>query len=281
MKLNGLEIAWVSGGRFRADGGAMFGVVPKVLWQKKAPPDEHNRVLLETNCLVVRTGRQTILIDSGYGNKASQTTQEHYALQTGHPLLENLARLGLSPDEITLVVLTHLHFDHVGGCTVRDMSGRTAPAFPKAKHLVQRAEWDDATSNPPELAGSYFAGDLIPLEEAGLVERLDGDAEILDGLRTRVTGGHTRGHQIVYCGRDDRQIIHLSDLCPSAAHLKTFWVAAYDIDPLTIRRVKPQILGEAADCGGLVLFGHDAESKGGPVRRDPKHEFVIDRAVKF
>lgn len=281
MQFGDYEATWVSGGQFRADGGAMFGVVPRPLWQKKMPPDEMNRILLETNCLLLRGNGQTILLDTGYGNKASAGTREHYALEPGHPLLANLEKLNVAPSEITLVVLSHLHFDHVGGATVRDSTGHVAAAFPRAKCIVQKAEWEDAVSEKPELVGSYHRQDLEALMDAGLVELIEGDVEIARGLCARVTGGHTRGHQILYIGSDDATLVFLSDFCPTLAHLRTFWLPAYDIYPIEMRRLKPQIFGEAAEHRWPVVFAHDAQSRAACIRTDAKHEFVMEHALKL
>lgn len=279
LKLGTIELTSISGGRLWIDGGNMFGVVPKVLWQRHCPPDDRNRILLETNCLLVRTSEHLVLIDSGYGSKLDEKGRANFAAEEGHPLVRNLAAAGVRPEEIGLVILTHLHFDHAGGCTVVDGAAGLRPTFSRARHLIQRAEWDDATGNLPELAGAYFSRDFVPLEEAGLVEFVDGDAEIFPGLTVRLTGGHTRGQQIAFLGEGEEQAVYLADLCPFAAHMRTFWSMAYDQFPLEQRRVKPRVLGEAADRGWPVLFDHDPQTKAAYIQRDVKQDFSVRETI--
>src|SRR5262245_33537142 len=161
------ELHAISGGRFRMDGGCMFGVVPKALWQKKASPDEQNRILMETNCLLIRSKEAIILVDTGYGTKGSDRDREIHVLESGNPLIEHPAQVGVSPEQVTHVILTHLHFDHAGGCTWIDESGELRPTFSGARHIVQQFEWEDATARKPELKGAYFERDFLPLETAG------------------------------------------------------------------------------------------------------------------
>lgn len=275
VKLGGLDLKSVSGGQLWLDGGTMFGVVPKVLWQCKSSSDDRNRILLETNCLLVSTGDKTVLIDTGYGSKASDRQRENHAMQDGLPLLDNLSSLGLGPDDVDMVILTHLHFDHAGGCTFIDETKKLRPTFPRACYVIQRSEWEDATGDLPELVGSYYQRDFVPLEEAGLLELIDGDVQLLPGIGTRVTGGHTRGHQMITLDGGDQRALYLGDICPLTAHLPTFWAMAYDQYPLTLRRVKPMILGEAADNDWLVLFDHDPEIKSAYLKRDDKRQFAV------
>ena len=253
----------------------MFGVVPKPLWERKCPADERNRIAMDTNCLLVRRDKHVVLIDTGYGDKASERTRDHFALQSGRVLLENLAKAGVQPNDVDLVIPSHLHFDHAGGCTARDDGGRLRPAFPKAKYLVQRIEWEDATSELPELAGTYLSDDFLPLEEAGVLELIDDGAEPLSGIECHITGGHTRGHHAITLGTGHDRAIYVGDICPTAAHLPTFWSMAYDHNARTTRRVKPRILGKAADNSHVVLFDHDPTLKAARLRRDNKKQFEV------
>ena len=175
LSIGDLQLTIVSGGRLRIDGGNMFGVIPRVLWERKTPPDDQHRILLDTNCVLVRSPNSLGLIDVGYGGKSPTKLRLRHALEEGSPLVQNFAAIGVAPDEIDWVILTHLHFDHAGGATHRDENGRLSPVFPRARHVVQRAEWDDAVSNAPELAGAYNADDFAPLEKAGLLELIEGD----------------------------------------------------------------------------------------------------------
>jgi len=277
MRLGDLEVRSISGGRFRLDGGSIFGVVPKSLWQRKCPCDDKNRVSLDANCLLVRAGASLVLIDSGYGSKADARQREHCAMEGGNPLIDNLAQAGVHPDDIAVVVLTHLHFDHAGGCTFRDGSGRARPVFRRARHFMQRAEWEDAIGEAPELAGTYFSDDFLPLGDAGLVELIDGEAEILPGITARLTGGHTRGHQIVTIQSGSAAGVYASEFCPLVAHLKTRWTMAYDQFPRDVRRLKLALLKEIADRGSVMFFNHDPAVRAATLRQSEEGEFVIDK----
>lgn len=281
LHLPGVECKIVSGGRFRIDGGAMFGVVPKVLWERKLKPDEQNRISMDTNCLLVRTGGQNVLVDSGYGDKFSQRQREHYALEGSQTLTASLWNIDLRPGDVDGVILTHLHFDHAGGCLVTDESGRLRPAFPRARYFVQKTEWQDAMSGAPELVGAYFKQDFVPLEEAGVIEFLEDDAEPFPGIRCRVTGGHTAGHQILNLGHGERRAVYLADLCPTTAHLQTLWTMAFDTSPLDIRRVKPSVLGEIVDQDGVAIFAHDPHVKAARLARHPKRQFVVSEVLEI
>jgi glyoxylase-like metal-dependent hydrolase (beta-lactamase superfamily II) len=273
------QLTAVSGGTLRIDGGNMFGVVPRLLWERACPPDEQNRILLDTNCLLVRTPDSLGLIDTGYGGKAAPKVQERHHLATEPQLPQNLAAVGVSPDEIDWVVLTHLHFDHAGGCTWRDSTGRLHPTFPRAKHIIQKIEWNDATSNKPELAGAYFPQDFRPLAEAGLTQIVDEASEIVPGVSTRRTNGHTRGHQIVTLTSQGKSAWYLGDLCPLVPHLRTFWSMAYDQFPLTVRTTKPVILKEIADGEHLAVFGHEPQWRFAHIRRDEHSEWIAESVV--
>jgi glyoxylase-like metal-dependent hydrolase (beta-lactamase superfamily II) len=270
-----LRLTIVSGGRLRIDGGNMFGVIPRALWERKSPPDELNRIQLETNCILVRTPESLGLVDTGYGGKAPTKLRMRYALEEGVPLARNLAAIGIAPREIDWVILTHLHFDHAGGTTLRDDEGRLTPMFPRARHYVQRTEWDDAMSNVPELAGSYFSDDIAPLDDAGLVELIDGGVQISTGVTTHVTGGHTRGHQIVRFESGDDSAVCLADICPTTAHLPTFWTMAYDQFPLAVRRVKPTVLIDIADNHRIALFSHDPQITSARISRESEAEWIV------
>jgi glyoxylase-like metal-dependent hydrolase (beta-lactamase superfamily II) len=258
LSVGEIRLTIVSGGRLWIDGGNMFGVIPRVLWQRKAPPDDQNRIQLDTNCVVVQTPSSLGLIDTGYGGKVGAKFRQRHALDEGTPLARNLAAAGITPNQIDWVALTHLHFDHAGGATIRN-DDRVRPMFPRARHFVQRLEWEDATAGLPELAGAYLRDDFEPLEQAGLLELIDGDTEIVPGIFTELTGGHTRGHQIVRIESAGESAVCLADMCPTSAHLPTFWTMAYDQFPLTVRRKKPLILGDIVERQRLALFSHDPQ----------------------
>jgi glyoxylase-like metal-dependent hydrolase (beta-lactamase superfamily II) len=275
------ELHLVSGGSLRLDGGAMFGVVPKTLWERVAPPDEKNRIELQTNCLLIRAHGKTILVDTGYGGKAPAKVREHYALQPGEPLLASLGARGIAREGVDAVVLTHLHFDHAGGGTRLDADGAVEPTFPNATYFVQRAEWEDAAAQRPELAGAYFRKDFLPLEERGQLELLDGNAEIVPGVHTLVVGGHTRGMQLVSVELGGKNAMFMADLCPTSKHLPTFWTMAYDQFLLDVRRVKPSVLQWAANEKVMAVFEHDPVLGAATLKLDEKGAAAIDEPVPF
>lgn len=276
-----MELSSINGGALRIDGGSMFGLIPKALWSRKAKADEMNRINLTTNCLLVRTPDCLVLIDSGYGTTRSESMQRNYHLEDGDRLVENLAAVGVAPEDIGMVILTHLHFDHAGGCTRPTDEGDLQPTFPNARHVIQRAEWEDAISSLPELAGAYYLEDIKPLEDAGLVDLIEGDQKLIPGVRVQLIGGHTRGHQIVHLGEGDSEehAVYLADLCPTSAHLRTLWGMSYDQDPLLVRRTRPEMLGEIADQDWIAIFEHDPDCIAARLSRDPKQEFVIRERV--
>lgn len=273
MNIGRLRVDVVSGGTMRMDGGSIFGVVPRVVWSKLSEPDHLNRVPLDTNCLLIRTPEFRVLIDTGYGSGGASGGRGRYDLQDGFPIVENLRRLGVRPDDIDYVVLTHLHFDHAGGGVGPAADGRLAPTFVNAVYVVQRTEWEDATADLPDLAGAYSADDLRVIERAGRLRLADGGGEVVPGVTVALTGGHTRGHQCVYVGTGDDRLLYPADLCPTAHHVRRLWAMAYDQFPLTTRAEKHRLLREAADRGWWVVFSHD------PVRRATR--LRIDPAVTF
>jgi glyoxylase-like metal-dependent hydrolase (beta-lactamase superfamily II) len=268
LSIGDIRLRFVSGGQLRIDGGNMFGVIPRLLWERESPPDEQHRIRLDTNCVLVQSPNSLGLIDTGYGGKTTARFRQRHALEDGEPLVRNLELIGIAPDQIDWVLLTHLHFDHAGGATCREADGSVRPTFPRARYFVQRAEWEDATSGLPELAGAYHPDDFMPLENAGLLELVDGDAEIAPGIFVQLTGGHTRGHQIVRLESSGESAVCLADMCPTVAHLRTFWTMAYDQFPLDIRRKKPAILNDIADNHRVALLSHDPDIVAGRLKRE-------------
>lgn len=264
----------LNGGRFVMDGGILFGVVPKRLWSMARAPDELNRLQCACNCLLMRNGRETVLIDAGYGGKQSPLDRRFYLLEEGEPLLADLRRVGVRPEEIDILALSHLHWDHLGGASRRDEAGNLTLAFPRARHLVGRIEWDDATSGAPELIGTYAEQNVDPVRNLAHLEMMDHGDEILPGVEVVVTGGHTRGHIAFVIRSQGETGIFISDLCPSAYHLHPFWNLAYDLYPLDTRREKARLLGLAADENWTVFWTHDPRFGASRIARHSKREFV-------
>ena len=261
--LGHFQLSTISGGTYRADGGTLFGVVPKALWSRRMPADEKNQVPQHTNCLLVQTGVRTILIDTGY------------CAEAGEPLDRSLSAMDIPFDQIDTVILTHLHFDHAGGATRFDEDGQLQPVFPNAEFVVQRREWVEATAGFPELRRVYPQENLLPLKESGQLRLVDGDTEIVPGIHAIVTGGHTVGHQVLLIENAGESAIYLADLCPTAHHLPTSWGMAYDVDMLQLRRKKPEVLGWVVENDGLALFDHDPEIAAAKLERDKKLGFVV------
>jgi glyoxylase-like metal-dependent hydrolase (beta-lactamase superfamily II) len=275
MNLGNWQLDGIDGGRFWLDGGVMFGVVPKTLWQGVHTPDEQNRIPVANRCVLARDGRHTVLIDTGYGGKHDPLDRKFYQLDPGEPLLVSLERMGVSPNQVDVVVLSHLHFDHAGGATRRNRAGELVPTFPHARHLVCGLEWEDALAQTPELKTAYPIDNLLPLRTAGLIELFDGHGTILPGLRSVRTGGHTRGHVALIFESNGQTAAYLSDICPSTAHLRRLWCLSYDLYPLETRRNKPVLLGQAADEDWSLLWNHDPAVATSRVARHPRREFVV------
>jgi glyoxylase-like metal-dependent hydrolase (beta-lactamase superfamily II) len=238
----------------------MFGVVPRPLWSRLRPPDELGRIQLDTNCPLVRTGDELILIDTGNGGKLPEKEQGFFDLQPGDTVLENLAGCGVRPEDVTIVLLTHLHMDHVGGAS-RVAGEQVVPSFPNARFLVQRQEWEDALHNRSHMRASYRMENLQPLQDSGRLRLLDGDADVAPGVGVRVTGGHTRAHQCVFLRSGGETAWFAGDICPTPSHFRAAYNMAYDMSPYDTMAAKAELLHRAAREGWLVLFDHEPEQK--------------------
>jgi methylmalonyl-CoA epimerase len=255
--LGDLELVSLYDGFFRLDGGAMFGVVPKALWEKKAPADAANRITLAMRPLLVRDGRRNVLIDAGLGDKESQKFYSLYAADRARTLDDALVEAGLAPDDIDIVLATHLHFDHAGGFTVRDASGRVRPRFPRARYVIRRGEWNDAVHPHERNRASYLADNFAPLVDAGVVDFVDEDQSVVPGVRVQRTGGHTMHHQIVWIESGSDRAVFLADLMPTAAHLPDPWIMGYDLYPMDTLFAKQAFARTVASRDTLVFFEHD------------------------
>ena len=258
MRLGELDLHLVSDGKMRLDGGMMFGVVPRVVWEKRMPPDAQNRVELELNCLLVCGPWGNALVDTGLGTNLDANQLEKIWGLTGEGrLLANLAALGLTPSDIDLVVNTHLHVDHAGGNTIR-RGERLVPAFPRARYVVQRREWEDAMHVTERTRASYIPQHLAPVAEAGQLELIDGEKQVAPHLRCIPTPGHTRGHQSVLIGRGERKALHLGDVAPFAVHFERLaWIPAMDMLPLETLESKRSLLDEVIKQDYLLIFYHE------------------------
>ena len=263
--LGDLELISVSDGFIRLDGGAMFGIVPKVLWEKQAPADLSNRITLAMRPLIVR-GARTMLIDAGVGGKDSAKFQEIYGIDRARSLEVTMAEAGVAPEDIDIVLATHLHFDHAGGFTYRDAGGRLRPTFPRAQYIVRRGEWEDATHTHARNRASYLADNFVPLAEAGVLQLVDEDATIMPGVRVRRTGGHTMHHQMVVIESKGKTAAYVADLIPTTAHLPDPWIMGFDLYPVDTLTAKQRFVKEAIERDLLVLFEHDPTIAAGYIR---------------
>jgi glyoxylase-like metal-dependent hydrolase (beta-lactamase superfamily II) len=257
MELGNVELHIIPDGSFKVDGGAAFGVVPKVLWSKLVTPDELNRITIAVNSLLIRTKRKNILVDCGMGDKFSKKQREMWGIEKGEDIISTLADLGVKPGEIDIVLLTHLHFDHVGGATRRDTSGRIVPTFPNALYYVQSQEWEDANHPNERTKATYLAENFLALKEAGQLKLITGHYHVGRGVSTWVTGGHTSAHQMVRIQSKKHKALFLADIIPSTAHIHPAYVPAYDLFPLTVMEVKKRIYQRALEDDWLVIFQHD------------------------
>ena len=254
MSLGDFELSVFSDGVYPLDGGAFFGVVPKVMWSRKVLADEKNFVWAGLNSLLVRTGEQNILIETGIGNRLSERMVKIY----GQPakLLDNLTAGGVSPDEIDIVINTHLHFDHCGWNTVRK-GDRVVPTFPKAKYYVQEGEWQHAQEQHVRDAVSYIGDNYNPLIESGQMELLRGDREIVPGISVKVFSGHTAHMQAVVVTSGGKTACYISDLMPTSNHLDLTWLMAFDLYPLETINNKRRYYEQALPGKWLTVFTHD------------------------
>lgn len=278
MKLGAFDIFPVTDGRFRLDGGAMFGIVPKVLWEKVAPADERNRIALGLNCLLIRAHGKNILVDTGIGPKWDDKTIDMFAIDRKPPLQDSLNALGLTADDIHMIVNTHLHFDHAGGNTMRGNGGALIPTFPKAKYFVQRGEYEDAARANERTKASYRRENFTPIAHVNQWEFLDGDTELLPGISAVVTNGHTRCHQGVKIESEGKMAFYLGDLIPTVSHLPLPYIMGYDLYPLQTLETKRWILDLAFAEKWLLIFEHDPRVLMGYVRKDIEGKYFLEEA---
>ena len=258
MKFGDYRVEIIPDCEFRLDGGAMFGVVPRNLWSKVAPPDEQNRIRMNMNCLFIETGRERILIDTGIGDKWSDKHREMYGIDRQRSLDESLRAIaGVSAHDITIVINTHLHFDHAGGNTRLDDSGKAVPYFPNARYFISRAEYEHAEAPNERDRASYFSENWRPMKETGQLELKDRDYEVAPGLSMETHAGHNRSMQCPRLVRNGKTLFGFADLVPTRAHVPFAWVMGYDLYPVETVEAKKRLIPEAASENWTCLFYHD------------------------
>jgi len=257
MKMGDWEFRAFSDGRFKLDGGAMFGVVPKVFWEKHHPADERNRIDLVLRCLLAEGGGRRVLVDTGLGDRWDDRQTDIFAIERRpNQLLAELAEAGLARESITDVVLTHLHFDHAGGSVRRGDDG-LEPTFPNARYWVQRRQWDWAQEPSERDRASFRADDFAVLADKGRLELVDGAREIMPGVRVTPISGHTPGQQMIEFATGEGTVVYVGDLIPFLSQLHVPWIMGFDLNPLLTVTEKKQFLTRAVEDGYVLVFEHD------------------------
>jgi glyoxylase-like metal-dependent hydrolase (beta-lactamase superfamily II) len=278
MRIGAYEVISLETGRFSLDGGAMFGVVPWVFWSKLIPPDERQRIALAARCWLIRGNGKNILVDVGNGTKWNEKLKDIYKLDTSSgDLVSSLRKNGLGMEEITDVILTHLHFDHAGGSTTL-ANGELVPAFPNARYYVQKKHWELSGQPTEKDRASFMHDDFVPLMEHGVLELVDGEGELFPGIEVLVTNGHTSAQQLPKITDGKTTMLFCCDLLPTTAHLPWPYVMSYDVRPLITLEEKRRIVNRAYDEGWVLFLEHDPIIEAITLRPTDKG-FAIDKRL--
>ncbi len=270
MNIAGYSLHAIETGRFALDGGAMFGVIPKVLWSRSNPSDDKNRIELALRTLLLKGNNRTILIDTGVGEKLDEKLSRIYSIDRTKMNLQNgLAEYGVRFEDISDVILTHLHFDHTGGTTYIE-NGEIKPTFPNADFYVQEEHWDWAMNPAEKDRASFMKGNFAPVEQSGQLKKLEGPGELFPGIEIMVMYGHTLGMQVVKISDERNTLLYCADLMPTASHIPLPWVMAYDNNPLTTIEEKKRILPQAVKENWILFFEHDPFRAAGTVTETEK-----------
>ena len=274
MQSNSWSWQLLRAGAFRLDGGSMFGIIPKTIWSRWAEPDEHNRIPLNANCLLLDNGSQKVLVETGCGDKWSDKERAIYALES-RTVMDALAEAGVAPEAISTVIVTHLHFDHAGGLTRLNGNGEAIRVFPNAEIVVQQREWEDALANKSTMKRTYLRNHLDPIRES--VRLVDGVAEVLPGIRVEPLPGHTWGIQGVFIDTPEMgTLVFPADMMPTAAHVHPAASMGYDMLPYEAMRTKLAFLQRAAEGSWQLLLGHEPGNPLASVHGDPETGFSLD-----
>ena len=278
MKIGKYKLSIIESGSFGLDGGAMFGIIPKPLWQRTNLADDANRVRLATRNLLLESDTRKILIDTGMGSKWDEKSKNIYAIDERHSLSSALSEKGLKPDDITDVILTHLHFDHTGGSTIL-VNGKLEPAFPNANYFVQKQNYDWARNPSDRDKGSYIKDNFLPLYEEGVLNFIIGNAEFDDEIKMIVINGHTFGQQMVKISNGSDTFLFCSDLMPFVSHIPLPYIMGYDLQPLVTLEEKKKYLKLALDENWKLFFGHDPEIAFATVKKFGEG-YLVDKSYR-
>lgn len=265
MHVGMVEIELLSDGVALIDGGTMFGAVPRAVWERRIEPDEFNRLPLALNCLLIRSENKRILVETGLGTKLTEKEEGLWGLRRDRGLVEDLGKHGLAPQDIDLVINTHLHYDHCGGNTCHEETLK--PTFPRAQYWIQKNEWDAAMHPSEWNKGAYLTMNMLPLQEANQMNLVDRDTAVTSEVKCLITPGHSPGHQSVLIESAGERALFLGDLAPYYIHLeKLAWLTAYDTEPLAAIETKRRIIREAAEKNILLILAHDTATPMGFLR---------------
>jgi 5'-methylthioadenosine phosphorylase len=281
LQVGDVQLTLLCDGYFHLDGGAMFGVIPKPMWEKKAAPDGRNRIRMAMRPVLVDNGSRKMLIDAGCGDKMTSPKQaEIYGFEREFNLTHSLEAAGVSPEAIDIVLASHLHFDHAGGFTSVGPNGVPRPRFPRAQYVVRRGEWDDAHNVNERTKATYFLENFQPLADSHVLQLVDDDQTIMPGVRVQRTGGHTMHHQMALIESGGKTAVFAADLLPTAAHLPEVWIMGYDLFPLDTLDFKRAFLREAVEREYLILFEHDPDISAAYIRQSADGKRYIERVMK-
>ncbi len=279
ISIGAFECIPLSDGDFYLDGGAMFGVVPKIFWNKLNPADEKNRIHLGLHPLLIKHAEKNILIDTGIGDKFNEKFGAIYGVDKSETVEGNLNKLGMKPEDIDMVIITHLHFDHAGGNTRRDKQGNVVPKFPNATYILQRKEWEVGLTPNPRSKASYLKENYVPLEEYGLLKLIDGEEVVFPGITCIFSGGHSEGHQMVTIEDGEKGGIYWADIMPTTAHVRIPYIMGYDLFPLDVIKSKEHYIKLSVEKGWVSFFEHDPKYTYGRISlEDGKPIFIPEEA---
>jgi len=275
LSLGRFSLHGLRDGYFALDGGSMFGVVPKPIWEKTFAADEQNRIHFGLNSLLIETESAKVLVDTGIGSLIPDKFLQYYEVEQDPGLVQTLRNLGTEPGAIDFVINTHLHFDHCGGNTRKDEKDQIVPVFPKAKYVIQKGEWEYGLNPVYRDKVSYFSQTYAPLRDGGLLQLIDGDGPVTEGVSVILTPGHTSHHQSVLVESGGKKLAFLGDAVPTSAHVGLAYIASYDIFPMTTLETKTKILDKAAEEDWIIAFVHDPQHFFGKIRKS-KDKFIFE-----